>query len=167
MTTKLLGHVTVDILIDNTSYPNTKLLVLEKLCTIVVIDLDILSQHVHFFGDKPLFSIHRLSIMNIEPLSLFKTLKPDCKAIIDKSCRHNRSDNNLTEIWDKGPAIIERRHYQIEQISMVSPSSWEDKWKTQETQGHRLFSDNKPLKQIRSIPFTTHQSANKRTCKKF
>ena len=98
MTTKLLGHVTVDILIDNTSYPNTKLLVLEKLCTIVVIDLDILSQHVHFFGDKPLFSIHRLSIMNIEPLSLFKTLKPDCKAIIDKSCRQNRSDNNLTEI---------------------------------------------------------------------
>ena len=102
ITVKVLGNVTVDLQINDTNYGKTKLSVLENLCSDVIIGQDILSQHqeliVEFGGSKPPLSVCGLSTMNVEPLSLFSGLKPNCKPIAVKSRRYNQNDRKFIEL---------------------------------------------------------------------
>ena len=57
----VIGHVIVDIVLQDNTYSNTKLSVLENLCTDVIIGQDFICQHknlnVEFGGNKPTLSI--------------------------------------------------------------------------------------------------------------
>ena len=102
ITVKVLGNFTVDLQINDTNYGKIKLSVLENLCSDVIIGQDILSQHqeliVEFGGSKPPLSVCGLSTMNVEPLSLFSGLKPNCKPIAVKSRRYSQNDRKFIEL---------------------------------------------------------------------
>ena len=97
----VIGCVVVNMKLKNNDYINTKLSVLENLCTDVIIGQDILSQHtnlnVEFGGEKPTLSICGLSTMAITPPLLFHNLTPNCKPIATKSRRYSQSDKQLID----------------------------------------------------------------------
>ena len=91
----------VDLKINDVVYGKTKLSVLKNLCTDVIIGQDILSQHqeltIYFGGSKPPFSVCGLTTMNVEPPSLFSSVKPNCKPIAVKSRCYSQNDRQFIE----------------------------------------------------------------------
>ena len=96
------GCVTTDLSVGGTHYQNAKLLVLNSLCTDIIIGTDILGKHkqviVEFGGDEPpnlQFCYEHSSCsstMNIEPPSVFPHITPDCKPVAAKSRRYSQED---------------------------------------------------------------------------
>ena len=121
ITVKVLRNVTVDLQINETNYGKTKLSVIENLCSDIIIGQDILSQHqdliVKFGGSKPPFSVCRLSTMNVEPPSLFPSMKPNCKPIAVKSRRYCQNDRKFIE--------LETQRMLKEDIIEPSTSPWQ------------------------------------------
>ena len=124
-TIKLLGYVTADIQI-NTSYPKTKLIVLENL-------FQYKNSTISFGNEKlPLF-LCRLSTVNVESPCLSTRSKPNCKGITVKSCHYSQSKGNLLK---QRPSNYWKKIFINYQISMVSPGYCHGKWKTQEMHVH-------------------------------
>ena len=100
------GCVTTDLSVGGTHYQNAKLLVLNSLCTDIIIGTDILGKHkqviVEFGGEEPPLVISNSvtnnqhsscsSTMNIEPPSVFPHITPDCKPVAAKSRRYSQED---------------------------------------------------------------------------
>ena len=88
----VIGYVNVTVCLQGNMCGNTKLLVLENLCTEVILRQNILSQHkqiiVEFGGNRPPLSVpsvHGLTTLCIPPPKLFANLGPYCKPIATKS----------------------------------------------------------------------------------
>ena len=97
----VIGYVNVTIRLKDNCYENTKLSVLENLCTEVILGQDILSLHksliVEFGGAKPPLSVCGLTTISTTPPSLFANLKPNCKPIATKSRRYTQSDRKFID----------------------------------------------------------------------
>ena len=92
------GYVRTDIELNNTVYPNVELLVMDKLCTDVIIGTDILKEHksvvVEFGGSKPPLHVCNAT-MNIEPPPVFTHITSDCKPICAPSRRYSKEDREF------------------------------------------------------------------------
>ena len=104
-------------------YGNTKLLVLENLCTEVILGQDILSQHkqiiVEFGGNRPPLSVPSvcgLTTLCIPPPKVFANLGPYCTPIATISQRYSKSDKQFID--------SEIQHLLKEDIIEPSTSPW-------------------------------------------
>ena len=95
LSAEMIGYVTVNLKIQDNSYPGVKLSVLKNHCADVIIGLNILQQHdsldLKFVGSKPPRSICGLTTVSIEP-PLFVNVPPESKQIATKSRRYGNND---------------------------------------------------------------------------
>ena len=112
----VIGLVTVDMQLQGNKY-NTKLSVLQNLCTDVINGHDILCQNeylkVEFGGTKPLLSICALTTLAIPSPPLFKNIVANCKPIATKSRRCNMPDRKFI-----GSEVI-----RLLEIEIIEPST--------------------------------------------
>ena len=86
------------------SYSNTRFFVLKSLCTDVILGRPLMRQHSNVVfkcgGNLPALEVCGLTALEIEPVSVFKNMSPDCRPILTKSRRFNQSDSEFirTEI---------------------------------------------------------------------
>ena len=96
---KITGKVTVNFQIDEHSYQNIQLFVMENLCMDIILGLEFQSLHrsvtVKFDGPKLPLIICGLSTLNIEPPRLFSNLVPECKPIAARSRRYSSKDKQF------------------------------------------------------------------------
>lgn len=91
-----LGHCFLSLQHNQNIYPSFRLSVLRDLCADILLGHDFLKLHksvkIPFKGDKPSFSLCGLIAAQIEPLTLFAHLDPNCKPVAIKSRRHSSND---------------------------------------------------------------------------
>ena len=95
------GYVRTDVKLNDTVYHNAELLVMDKLCTDVIIGTNILKEHesvvVEFGGSKPPLHVCNAT-MNIEPPPVFPHITPDCKPISAPSRRYSKEDREFIRL---------------------------------------------------------------------
>lgn len=93
--TKVDALCSVNIDLQGHSF-QVNLLIMENLCTDVIIGHDILKKHntleMHFGGSGAPLKLCALSQANVDPICLFPNLLPDCKPVAVKSRRYSDSD---------------------------------------------------------------------------
>ena len=99
LTTDILGHCVLDIIVQGQEYKNIRFSVLPSLCSEVILGHEFLKQHetvnLTFGGSKQSLTICGLSTLAITPPSPFINLTPDCKPIATKSRRFSTLDQQF------------------------------------------------------------------------
>lgn len=94
-------HVIVDLKMKDNFYKQVKLLVIEKLCTDVLIGHDIMKLHtnitVGFGGPRPPFSVCNVACANVEPPQLFEHMTKDCRPIATRTRRFFGEDEKFIQ----------------------------------------------------------------------
>ena len=99
----IIGEVVIDVVINNKPYAGLTVSVMRNLCVDLLMGKDFMKKHksvtFQFDGSLPalLFPAKKsaiccLSVMNIDPPSLFSNLPPDTKPIASKSRKYSKSD---------------------------------------------------------------------------
>ncbi|BES98019.1 multicellular organismal development [Nesidiocoris tenuis] len=101
LVTNVAGSCIVDVKINGTKYPNSKIFVMKNLCADAIIGHDILrnfeSVNFSFGGIKPSLQICSLAAASVPPVSLFSNLTPNCHPIATKSRKHSEHDAKFIE----------------------------------------------------------------------
>lgn len=94
LSSKIRDTCSVDLLMDNKTYPNVKLAILHNLCCDILLDHDFLWWHLHFhlIWRTLTWTVCGLVAIGIYPLSLFTNLSPDYKPIPIKSLCFSDTD---------------------------------------------------------------------------
>jgi predicted aspartyl protease len=129
--TPITSFCKVKVQLNNNSYSNVKLNVLPDSCADIILGHDVLNQHsglhISFGGSKPTLEICAVACANIEPVSLFEHLNPNCRPIAVKSRRYSIEDEKFiaTEIeqmlkdgiieeskspWRAQPLVVQGTH---------------------------------------------------------
>ena len=123
---KIRGYVTIDLEFAGHSYDQSRVMILDNLCTDIIIGHDIMSLHssviVKFGGVRPALEVESecpdselcaVAVARIESPPLFLHLPPDAQPIMCKSRRFGESDKEfigqeISKLLDEG--IIEPCH---------------------------------------------------------
>lgn len=101
LSSSIVGHLIVDLKLQEHSYMQCKLSVLSDLCADVVIGHDLLKHHsqiqLSFGGAKSPLNVCALAQINIEPPHLFRNLTKDVRPIATKSRKHSTTDRVFIE----------------------------------------------------------------------
>lgn len=97
--TTITRRVAVDLVINDHSYTNQTLFVVDDLCADVIIGHDILEQHktVNLFlgGSKESLNVCALSTASVPPVSIFSSLDKSQKPIASKSRRYTKPEQDF------------------------------------------------------------------------
>ena len=106
MKIKSTGFGLVDLKIEETAYPSTRLNISENLCSVIILDLDFQSHHrsliIGFNGESPDLVVapdsHCLLTAAVSPeVSLFSNLSDCVRPIATRSRRYNLDDKALIQ----------------------------------------------------------------------
>ena len=94
-------YVKVDLYVQDNAYKQIKLLVIERLCTDVLIGHDIMKLHtnvtVDFGGPRSSFSVCNVACANVEPPSLFQNMTKDYRPVVTKTRRFFGDDEKFIQ----------------------------------------------------------------------
>ncbi|XP_063625652.1 uncharacterized protein LOC134797361 [Cydia splendana] len=95
------GEISIDLTLGKHSYENLRLLLVEDLCSDVIIGLDVLAQHssiaFDFGGPREPLVVCHVSAASVPAVPLFANLTPGYKPIAIKSRRYSDDDRRFIE----------------------------------------------------------------------
>ena len=102
---KIEGSCSVKLGIQDQTYNDVHLFIMNKLCTDIILGQDFLKPYkcvkIIFGGSEPTLHVCALKAMNVPPPSLFRNLTPDCKPVAIKSRRYTADDSKFIETETK------------------------------------------------------------------
>ncbi|XP_063624762.1 uncharacterized protein LOC134796503 [Cydia splendana] len=95
------GEITIDLTLGKHSYDHLRLLLVENLCSDVIIGLDVLAQHssieFDFGGPREPLVVCNVAVASVPAVPLFANLTPGYKPIAIKSRRYSDDDRRFIE----------------------------------------------------------------------